>query len=314
MNAHLSAAPDLAVTVRAPGKVNLSLRVGPVQPDGYHPLVNIFQALSVHEDVTASAAPVGAGISIQVRGQHAERVPVDDTNLAWRAAELVAERAGVDPDVRLRLDKGVPVAGGMAGGSADAAAALLACSTLWDAGLDRDDLLDLGGRLGADVPFALLGHTAVGTGRGDLLTPALVRGEYCWALAVNDDGLSTARVFRAFDDRVAERGEVPPEPELDDEAPLMQALRAGDPARLGELLHNDLQEPALALAPHLRLTMEVARDAGALGVVVSGSGPTVAALARSRQHALAIAASWTASGTADAVLTATGNAPGARVV
>jgi 4-diphosphocytidyl-2-C-methyl-D-erythritol kinase len=251
---------------------------------------------------------------VLVRGEGAAELPTDSRNLAWRAAELVAGRAGVDPDVRLSITKGVPVAGGMAGGSADAAATLVACDALWDAGLSRDDLADLAGRLGADVPFALLGHTAVGTGRGDLLTPAMVRGEFAWAFAVSDDGLSTARVFRAFDDACRAADAWPDDPELRDDTALMQALRAGDPTELGAALHNDLQAPALELAPHLRLTIEIARDAGALGAVVSGSGPTVAALTRSRQHALAVAASWTAAGSADAVFTAVGPAAGARLV
>ena len=314
MTAYLAAAPEPSVTVRAPGKVNLSLRVGAVRPDGYHPLVNIFQAVSLYEEVTATAVPSGRGVSIIVTGPHSDRVPSDRTNLAWRAAVLLAEHTGVEPDVHLAIDKGVPVAGGMAGGSADAAAALVACDGLWETGLSRDQLTDLGARLGADVPFALHGHVAVGTGRGDVLTPAMVRGEFFWALAVTDEGLSTARVFDAFDAAHASGRTVLADPALANDTPLMQALRAGDPTALGALLHNDLQEAALGLAPHLRETMDVARDAGALGVMLSGSGPTVAALARSRQHALAIAASWTAAGAADDVYTTVGPSPGARIV
>jgi 4-diphosphocytidyl-2-C-methyl-D-erythritol kinase len=314
VSAPLVELPTSSVTARAPGKVNLSLRVGAPRADGYHPLVNIFQAVSLFEEVTADLDDEGAGISIDVRGPHADLVPTDDTNLAWRAAELVARKIGVEPDVRLSITKGVPVAGGMAGGSADAAAALVACDALWGGGLGHADLTELAGHLGADVPFALLGHTAVGTGRGDLLTPAMVRGDYCWAFAVRDEGLSTARVFRAFD-VARQAGDGHAEiPELRDDDELMVALRAGDPEALGEALHNDLQPVALELAPHLRSAFDVAAEAGALGVMVSGSGPTVAALARSRRHALAIAAAWTAQGAADTVLTAVGPAAGARVV
>lgn len=295
-----------AVRVRAPGKVNLSLRVGPRRADGYHPLSTVFQAVSVLEEVVATPAD---DFAVTTTGVHADRVPDGPENLALRAARAVARKAGIEGGVHLRIHKQVPMAGGMAGGSADAAAALLACDELWHAGLSRDEMLGLAASLGADVPFALVGHTAVGAGRGDLLTPALSRGEFCWAFAVQDRGLSTPAVFAAFDDLR------PPAPtDQDADVPLMQALLAGDAAALGAALHNDLQPAALALDPGLADPLAVAQDAGALGVVVSGSGPTVAALARSRQHALAIAAAFTASGVADRVLTATGPVAGARVL
>jgi 4-diphosphocytidyl-2-C-methyl-D-erythritol kinase len=298
--------PDHEVKVRAPGKVNLSLRVGPREADGYHPVSTVFQAVSVFEEVVASPSE---GRTLSVSGPQAELVPTDESNLALRAAALLADRAGIDDGVHLHLTKGVPVAGGMAGGSADAAAALVACDALWRTGLSRDDLLELAAELGSDVPFSLAGHTAVGTGRGHLLTPALSRGEFHWAFAVQDRGLSTAAVYTAFD-QLSGASVIP---EQDDVA-LMQALRAGDPRALGAALHNDLQIAALELDPGLAEPLAVAQDAGALGVVVSGSGPTVAALGRSRQHALVLAAAFTASGVADRVLTAAGPVAGARVI
>jgi len=299
--------PDRAVRVRAPGKVNLSLRVGPRGHDGYHPVSTVFQAVSLYEEVVATPADT---FGLTVSGPQAQAVPTDGSNLALRAAHAVARRAGIDDAVHLHLVKGVPVAGGMAGGSADAAAALVACDALWATGLSRDELLELAAELGSDVPFSLVGHTAVGQGRGHLLTPALSRGEFHWAFAVQDRGLSTAAVYDAFDDLRTDD-----EP-LDDarDVPLMQALLAGDPTALGAALHNDLETAALELDPGLTEPLAVATDAGALGVVVSGSGPTVAALARSRQHALAVAAAFTASGVADRVLTASGPVAGARVV
>ncbi|MBO3096453.1 4-(cytidine 5'-diphospho)-2-C-methyl-D-erythritol kinase [Cellulomonas dongxiuzhuiae] len=300
--------PERAVRVRAPGKVNLSLRVGPRATDGYHPVSTVFQAVSVYEEVVATPAEE---FGVSVSGPQSEAVPTDETNLALRAARAVARRTGVDDAVHLHLVKGVPVAGGMAGGSADAAAALVACDALWRTGLTRDELLELAAELGSDVPFSLVGHTAVGQGRGHLLTPALSRGEFHWAFAVQDRGLSTAAVYGAYDE--LRHPDVAP---LDDEqdVPLMQALLAGDPAALGAALHNDLETAALELDPGLAEPLAVATDAGALGVVVSGSGPTVAALTRSRKHALAVAAAFTASGVADRVLTATGPVAGARVV
>ncbi|MFI6423491.1 4-(cytidine 5'-diphospho)-2-C-methyl-D-erythritol kinase [Promicromonospora sp. NPDC050880] len=311
MSARLSAAPPPSVRVRAPGKVNLALRVGPVGEDGYHPLATVFQAVSLYEEVTATQVPPGAGISLTVSGPQSEAVPTDETNLAWRAAALLADRTGLAADVALHLTKGVPVAGGMAGGSADAAAALVACDALWDAGVPRTELVEMAAELGADVPFSLLGHTAVGTGRGDLLTPAMTRGEFHWCFGTQRTGLSTPSVFRRFDELAGpSTGVVTPEDDTD----IMHALRAGDPVALGKALHNDLEAPALDLRPELAEVLEVATEAGALGVVVSGSGPTVAALGRSRQHALALGAAWTAADVVDSIWCATGPAPGTQVV
>ncbi|WP_251150507.1 4-(cytidine 5'-diphospho)-2-C-methyl-D-erythritol kinase [Cellulosimicrobium sp. Marseille-Q4280] len=306
----IALAPPPRVRVRAPGKVNLSLRVGALQDDGYHPLVTIFQAVGLSEEVVAHEAPRGSGISLSVEGLQADVVPTDGSNLAWRAAEALAQHAGVDPDVRLQVVKGVPVAGGMAGGSADAAATLVACDALWETGLSRAELMRLASGLGADVAFGLVGHTAVGTGRGDVLTPAMTRGEFHWVFAVQADGLSTPEVYRAFDETVGG----PAGLDHADDTTLMQALRAGDPVGLGQALRNDLEGPALALRPELERTLAVAREAGALGAIVSGSGPTVAALARSRQHALAIGATWTAADACDSVWCTTAPAGGARVV
>lgn len=295
------------VRVRAPGKVNLALRVGSRRADGYHPLSTVFQAVSVYEDVVACAAD---DIRVTVTGPRAGRVPTDGSNLAVRAARALADRAGVAEGVHLKVHKTVPVAGGMAGGSADAAAALVACDAFWGTGLSREELHEVAAGLGSDVPFLLSGQTAMGAGRGDLLTPALSRGEYHWAFGARDVGLSTPEVFAEYD----AIGVAQPDPDTDADVALLQALRAGDAAALGPLLHNDLQDAAVELMPELVETLAVAEDAGALGVVVSGSGPTVAALARTRQHALAIAAAMTAAGVADSVLTASGPVPGARVV
>lgn len=298
-----------AVRVRAPGKVNLDLHVDALGDDGYHRLVTVFQAVSLVEEVEVSPSQ---GLSISVSGPQAELVPIDSSNIAWRAAELVAQRVGIEPDVHVHLRKGVPVAGGMAGGSADGAATLLACDTLWGAGLGRAELLELAAELGSDVPFGLLGHTAVGTGRGHLLTPAMTRGAFHWAFGLRHEGMSTRAVYDAFDARCDREGPVAyvDEPQT----AMMQALRAGDATALGACLRNDLQDASLELNPALGEVMDVARGAGALGVMVSGSGPTVAALARSPQHALAIAAALTAANVVDDVATAVGNAPGARVV
>lgn len=300
------AEPGTGVRVRAPGKLNLALGVGRRQIDGYHPLATVFQAVSAYEDVTATRAE---GVSVTVSGLQADLVPTGEDNLAVRAALLLAEATGAEPDVHLHLHKGVPVAGGMAGGSADAAATLVACDALWGTGLDRDQMAELAALLGSDVPFALHGHTAVGRGRGHLISPAMTRGEYHWALGLRHSGLSTPAVYAAFDALIGDAA--PDEPRLD--AELMRALRAGDAVALGAALTNDLQPAALELAPELAETLAVAQDAGALGVLVSGSGPTVAALAAGGSRALAIGSAMLAAGVADEVLHVVGPVPGARV-
>jgi len=307
---------DRTVIVRAPAKVNLQLSVGPKGDDGYHPLATVFQAVSLWETVIASLRDDGeitVTVEIQQNADVPEgAIPLDETNLAVRAARAVAERYGASSGVDLRIVKGVPVAGGMAGGSADAAAALVACSEVWEVGATRPELTELAAGLGADVPFCLHGHTAVGLGRGDLLTPAMAKGELVWVLATQRAGLSTAAVYAEFD-RALEAGDrISRDPQLDDD--LMAALRRGDPGGVADRLSNDLQDAALALNPHVGRVLDAAREAGALGAVVSGSGPTVAALARSRQHGLAVAAGLTASQTADAVHVAMGPASGATIV
>ena len=304
------------VRARASGKVNLQLSVGPQGDDGYHSLASVFQAVDLYETVTATTRDDGA-ITLTMEwdpalGENSKDVPLDDTNLAWRAAEAVRAAFGIVDGVDLHIVKGVPVAGGMAGGSADAAAALVACAELWDCGASRDDLHALAAMLGADVPFCLMGHTAVGLGKGDELSPAMTRGEFHWVFAVQQDGLSTPAVFSRFDQMVALGDLVVDRPRVD--AEVMSALIAGDAHRLGASLANDLEAPALSLAPYLAEVIGIMDDAAALGVVVSGSGPTVAGLAGSRQHAEAIGAMVAAAGAADVVLTASGPATGAVLI
>lgn len=298
------------VTARAPGKVNLALVAGAPRADGYHPLATVFQALSLTDDVSVVPAASGRGVSVSVLGEGADLVPVDASNVAWRAAELVAERAGVDPDVEIRIRKGIPVAGGMAGGSADAAAALVACNTLWDAGLHRDDLDELARDLGADVPFALHGGTALGLGRGDVITPVLTAAQCHWVLALADEGLSTPSVFAELDRMRGDR--VMPEPRVTDA--FMAALRAGDCEALAGHLVNDLEPAALVLRPQLQALLAAGSEAGALASMVSGSGPTCAFLVRDPDHAVDIAAALTVSGLPRAVRIAHGPVPGARVI
>lgn len=297
------------VTARAPGKVNLSLRVGAVRDDGYHPLINVFQAVNLYEEVTATTA-LEDTIHLTVHGPGAKYVPLGETNLVTRAARLLQQHTGYAGGAHITITKAVPVAGGMAGGSADAAATLVALNELWNLSLSSEELSVLGAKLGADVPFALLGGTAVGTGTGTDLTPLPGAGECHWVFALRSAGLSTPAVFNRFD------ALTPSPSELDDaqNKDLYEAIRAGDSVGVGKALHNDLQVAALDMAPDLQLTMDLVRECGALGVLVSGSGPTVAALARDAQHATSIAEELIAEGVCANAFTTVGPVRGAHMV
>lgn len=299
-----------SVTVRAPAKINLELSVGPPRPDGFHEVATAYHAVSLYDEVIATGA---TELSVSVTGATGvpiEGVPADASNLAGSAALALARHVGIQPDVALHITKGIPVAGGMAGGSADAAAALVACDELWQTGLTRPELAELAAGLGSDVPFSLVGGTALGTGRGERLTPVLARGRFHWVVALADGGLPTPEVY-ATCDRLRADDDIP-EPRVSDA--LMTALRSGDPDALGRALRNDLQDAALTLRPELRQTLDTGKQAGALGGLVSGSGPTVVLLARGPEHAIDIAVALSATGTCRAVKRAVGPVTGARLL
>lgn len=302
-----------SVTVRVPAKINLQLTVGPLRPDGYHSLVTVFHAISLFDEVAVRPADADR---VSVSGEGTGLVPEDDDNLALRAvralrAEQRRRGAAVGDGVAVSISKRIPVAGGMAGGSADAAAALVACNELWGAGLSPAELCEVAGGVGSDVAFALVGGTAVGRGRGEQLTPALAApGRYHWVIALADGQLSTPTVYGELDrmrgdDAVAEPGL---------SAPLMSALRARDAARLGPELANDLQAPAISLFPALSRTLSAGREFGALGSLVSGSGPSCFFLARDADHASGLAVALSGAGVCRSVASATGPAPGATLV
>ncbi|SFC15641.1 4-(cytidine 5'-diphospho)-2-C-methyl-D-erythritol kinase [Streptomyces aidingensis] len=302
------------VTVSVPAKVNVQLAVGPLRPDGFHDLANVFFAVGLHDRVTAAPAET---LRITCSGPGAELVPLDEGNLAARAAALLAARHGHPPAVHLHIDKDIPVAGGMAGGSADAAGALLACDALWGTGADREELLGLAAELGSDVPFSLLGGAALGRGRGERLTPLPVAGRFHWVFALADGGLSTPEVYRECD-RL--RGGEPAASRVPEPAPapaLLAALAGGDPAALAAAIAasgNDLQPAALSLRPALRRTLDAGLAAGALAGIVSGSGPTCAFLVKDTAAGHTLAQVLEASGTCRAARATTGPAPGAHIV
>ena len=300
------------VHARAPGKINVFLKVGALLDDGYHDVAIAYQAVSLYEDVRAYPAD---DFSVEVNGTvELSRVPTDGSNIAIKAARLLARRTGYRGGVRLQIDKHVPVTGGMGGGSADAAATLLACDALWGTGLPREDMLDLAAELGADVPFAFTGGTAIGTGRGDQLSPALAQGQFQWVLAAADFGLSTPAVYRELDiHRERHSQDIFPAqiaPSVD--ANVLQALRAGDAHMLAECLHNDLQAPAIHLEPSLAGVLELGERNGALAGIVSGSGPTVAFLTADVDSALELQVALSAA--RQTVIRATGPVHGARIV
>lgn len=301
-----------SVHVRAPGKINVYLGVGTRHDDGYHALATVFQAVSLYEDVIARRSD---DFSITVSGVGDQgAVPLDDRNLAMRAAKALASVADYGGGVALEIRKTVPVAGGMGGGSADAAAALVACDALWGTSLSPAELHDVAARLGADVPFALHGGTAVGVGRGDQLNPALARGRFDWVLVTSDRGLSTPVVYERLDALRAEQGALADEGpvSLDVPVPVLQALRSGDAGQLAASIHNDLEEAAVFERPDLSRTIMRGVRAGALQGIVSGSGPTVALLCADPQSAQRVQRTLRDEGIES--LHVHGPVPGARVI
>ena len=300
-----------SVRVRVPAKLNLSLAVGPLRPDGFHELATVYQALSLFDEVDVVDRRDGRGLKLSVGGRESASVPVGDGNLAWKAAALAGHVFDRVPDLTITIDKGIPVAGGMAGGSADAAAVLRACGLLWDPqGQPESELLELAAELGSDVPFALLGGTAVGTGRGEVVTSAMGSGTFHWVLALSDGQLSTPAVYRKIDELRA--GEQVPPPQISPD--VLLAVRAGDAAALGGALRNDLQPAACAMMPVLAMLLELGPEHGALGSIVSGSGPTCAFLVSDEDAALELAVALSASGLCRAVRRATGPVPGAVAI
>lgn len=279
------------VDVRVPAKVNLFLAVRGLRDDGYHELVSVMQTISLKDRLVAAMDGDPAFLHpatrrlLRVEFSHdgTNGVPTED-NLVVRAAHALLERLGGNGDgdvsdeqalvTRVHLDKGIPVAAGMGGGSADAAATLLALNALWDGGLEKDELRELAARLGADVPFCVTGGTALATGTGIATAQVLCRGAFHWVVGMSDEPLSTPAVYRSWDE-VSEPNQL--EPDV-----VLHALRTGDAEVLGASMHNDLEPATFTLRPSLEEARDAMLGAGALGAIVSGSGPTLIALAEDR--------------------------------
>ncbi len=293
--------------VSAPAKINLCLGVGPVREDGYHPLATVYQAVGLYDDVTLRPAE-RPQVTVSGDGVDADDVPTDESNLAWRAVQLLAEHHARDLAVAIHVRKRIPVAGGLAGGSTDAAAALVGTDALFGLHTPRPELMAIAAELGSDVPFCLEGGTAMGSGRGELVTPVMTRGDYWWVVVPDSGGLSTPAVYERFD-RL--HGADVPDPAVPDG--LLVALRAGDPHRLGAALSNDLQPAALSFRPDLGDLLDSGREASAHGALVSGSGPTTVFLCESEAHAEVIDLHLQRESGISPALVVRGPVPGARV-
>ncbi len=304
---------DHYVTVRVPGKVNLQLSVGPKRSDGFHEIATVFQAVSLCDDVKVTLTDEtdrDQRFSIEIKAEHPHGIPTDKSNLAYVAAELMYKKFDLDDALNISINKSIPVAGGMAGGSANAAGVIVALDALFSLGLSRTEMEEIGSEIGSDVPFSIAGGTAIGTGRGEQLTPALARGSYSWVFALSSNGLSTPAVYGECD-RLREGMEIS-SPQVSES--LMHALRSADAKALGKALQNDLQPAACSIRPALRLILDVGMDYGALGGIVSGSGPTVAFLAEDEDHALDLVVALTSSGVVGNVVRASGPVVGATVI
>lgn len=297
----------------APAKINLSLRVLGVRDDGYHEIATVFHAVSLTDEVAVSPGPQGSGRQVVTSGERIDGVPAGDANIAARALHDLANFAGLaEPDVLIEISKSIPVAAGMAGGSADAAAALVAGRAMWRLDVADEDLLRIASALGSDVPFSLVGGTAKGTGRGEVLVPVLSTSTLHWVVAISDGELATPAVYAEWD-RLARTGAVRPSDGAND-SELLAALRRGDPADVAPHLVNDLQPAAVSLRPSLARVLDAGLDCGALAGLVSGSGPTCVFLASGRESAIALAAELAGLGLVRAVRYAEGPVPGARLV
>jgi len=280
--------------VKAPAKINLQLSVGAKGDDGYHDLATVFQAVSLYDEIAVTPGESGSGITLRFSGEnpHIANLPTNNKNLAYKAAQLFAQRKKVSLDLVIEIRKQIPIAGGMAGGSANAAGVLVALDSLYETKMTKDELITIARQLGSDVPFSLTGGTAVGTGRGDRLTPALARGTFHWVLAYSSQGLSTPAVYEECDR--LRQGFAQRQPLVSEE--LMHALSSGDPVSLGKSLVNDLQAAACSLRPALKLALSAGMDSGAIGALVSGSGPTVAFLAKDEEAAIDLAVALSSTG------------------
>jgi 4-diphosphocytidyl-2-C-methyl-D-erythritol kinase len=272
--------PPTTLRARAAAKVNLGLYVGPLGTDGrYHEVVSVLQSIAIWDELEVEVVPEGLGLEVEGEG-----LPPDETNLVLVAARELARRSRDLPGARFRLRKGIPVSAGLGGGSADGAAALIALDRLWGLHLPAVNLHTMAAEVGSDVPFCIAGGTMVATGRGDKVREVSGRGTTWWVVGIDHERLATEEVYDHFDELHLA---TPLDGRWPDE--LLDALAAGDVERLGAWLHNDLEPAAFDLLPALAKSKQRLLDAGAVGAVMSGSGPTMLGLCRDEDHATQVA-------------------------
>lgn len=281
----MSKAPD-CIQVAAPAKVNLFLEVIGKRPDGFHDLRSLVAPISLCDELTLSVAPSLEVVCEEggLPAGNAVMLPESRDNLAMRAALLLQEQAGGDKGARIVIRKAIPVGGGLGGGSADAAAVLAGLNRLWGAGLPLETLMELGSRLGSDIPAMVAGRAVIMEGRGERVTPLSCRwpaGVNWWLVLVNPGfSVPTRDVYARYRTGLTSLGEIYNK--------AVFALEKGDIVLASACLRNSLEETVFTKYPLLGWLAERLRAAGALGVLLSGSGASVFAMAGSQTHALEI--------------------------
>lgn len=297
------------ISVRVPAKINLQLSVGPLEESGYHELATIFQAVSLFDEVTVSKLKTGKD-HLSISGDEIGDVPTNQDNLAFKAIREIAKFVEHPIKARIHIDKSIPIAGGMAGGSADAAATIVAVNQLWELKLSQNQLVEIASAVGSDVAFLLFGHTQMGLGRGEKLTPVLTRGDFNWVIATNKSGLATSEVYKMCDQLRIDQNI--PAPRINND--LVQALATGNVKAVAKNLSNDLQHAALKLKPELSNLLKMGEEFGALAGMVSGSGPTCLFLADSTKSAENLVVDLSGSGLCKNVFLVKAPVAGAKII
>lgn len=263
----------MKLMVKAPAKINLSLDVLHKRTDGYHEVKMVMTTIDLADRIELSEREDGRIVIYS----HNRFVPDDQRNLAYQAAQLLKKRCKVDKGVNILIDKQIPVAAGLAGGSSDAAATLRGLNQLWDLGLSLDMLAELGAEIGSDVSFCVYGGTALATGRGEVIEH-IEAPPNCWViLAKPEIGVSTADVYRNLKVQNVSHPNV---------EGMIEAIKAGNYREMCKCVGNVLEEVTLKMHPEVLLIKEQMKRFGADAVLMSGSGPTVFGLVQhdSRMH------------------------------
>lgn len=267
---------DTLLTLSANAKINLTLDILGTREDGYHEVAMIMQEISLHDTLSMGKINQGISLTIVIEGQQGT-LPADESNLCWKAAALVQKEYNLQEGVEIHLTKRIPMAAGLAGGSADAAAVLKGMNHLFRLGMTEARLCELGARLGSDIPFCIMGGTMLATGRGEILTRLPSFPRLSVVLAKPPVGVSTAWAYKTYD-----AGYDGPHP--DNEA-MLEAIHGGDAHKAANLLCNVLEGVTETEHPVIADYKRLMMEHGAMASMMSGSGPTVFGLVREKQQA-----------------------------